>query len=173
MRSVQDIEKGTISIAFVREALICLQERGFDEQAMLRRVGISPELLAAPQSRVSASQYGALWLGITDAIDDEFFGLDSHPLKAGSFTLLCHAVIHSETLEIALRRTLRFLRLTLDDFSGELEMQDDFSRIVLVERHDPATGALLPAKKVFCLWNLFFNIARTVVLVDWKAHSDH
>lgn len=135
LMSFQDFEKGTVSIAFVREALVCLQERGLDEHPMLLRAGISPELLSAPQSRVSATQYGALWLGITAALDDEFFSLDSHPLKAGSFTLLCHSLIHSETLEVALRRALRFLRVTLDDFAGELDVQGDISRLRIAEKN--------------------------------------
>ena len=72
--------------------------------ALLARAGISAELLAMPQARVSSSAYGLLWHGIAQAIDDEFFGLDSRRMKSGSFTLLCHALIHSDTLERALTK---------------------------------------------------------------------
>lgn len=143
------IEKGTISIAFVHEALACLREHGIDEREMLLRAGISPELLTAPQARISSSNYGLLWHGIAQALDDEFFGLDSHRMKAGSFTLLCHALIHSDTLERALRRALRFLRLILDDFTGELEIENGIARIRLKDRRDPRSGADLPAKRAF------------------------
>jgi len=37
--------------------------------------------LAAPLARVSAAQYGRLWSAIADALDDEFFGQDSHPMR--------------------------------------------------------------------------------------------
>lgn len=143
------IEKGTISIAFVHEALVCLRENGIDERTMLLRAGISPELLAAPQARVSSSHYGILWHCIAQALDDEFFGLDSHCMKAGSFTLLCHSLIHSDTLERALRRALRFLRLVLDDFSGELEIENGIARIRLKDRQDRLSGEIASPKRAF------------------------
>lgn len=145
----KDIEKGTISIAFVHEALVCLRENGIDERAMLLRAGISPELLAAPQARVSSSHYGVLWHCIAQTLDDEFFGLDSHRMKAGSFTLLCHSLIHSDTLERALRRALRFFRLVLDDFAGELEIEDGIARIRLKDRSNPLSGEAAQPKRAF------------------------
>ena len=127
-------DKGTIAIAFVQEALAELARRGLAVDALVAAAGISPELLNAPQARVSSAHYGRLWHLIAEATDDEFFGMDSHPMKAGSFTLLCHSVIHCDTLERALRRALRFFRLVLDDFEGVLERDGDTARVVLAER---------------------------------------
>lgn len=126
-------EKGTIAIAFVHEALACLRSRPELAQSILRDLGITDELLASPASRVSSRLYGALWHRIAQALDDEFFGMDSHRMKAGSFTLLCHAIIHSDTLERALRRAMRFLSLVLDDLSGELMREGDVVHIILRE----------------------------------------
>jgi AraC-like DNA-binding protein len=145
----KDIEKGTISIAFVQEALVCLKEHGIDERVMLMQAGISPELLTAPQARVSSSHYGVLWHSIAQSLDDEFFGLDSHRMKAGSFTLLCHSLIHSDTLERALRRALRFLRLVLDDFAGELEIENGIARIRVKDRRNPLSDETFPPKRAF------------------------
>ena len=133
--SPRTADKGTISIGFVHEALVGLRARGGDANALLLQAGISPELLNAPQARVASAHYGVLWHLIAEALDDEFFGMDSHPMKAGSFTLLCHSVIHCDTLERALRRALRFFRLVLDDFEGVLERSGDTARVVLRERH--------------------------------------
>ena len=127
-------EKGTISIDFVHEALVCLNQCAMDPSSLLLSAGIAPELLNTPQSRVSAAQFAKLWHLITETLDDEFFGMDSHKMKAGSFTLLCHAVIHSNTLERALHRALRFLRIVLDDFSGELVVNGDNTSITLHDR---------------------------------------
>lgn len=124
-------EKGTIAIAFVHEALATLVARGHDTAALLHRAGIAPELLAAPQARVTSLQYGQLWHHIAQAMDDEFFGLDSHRMRTGSFTLLCHALIHADTLERALRRALRFLRLVIFDLEGELVLEGEQARIVV------------------------------------------
>jgi len=130
-------ERGTISIGFVHEALVGVRERGHDAVALLRQAGISPALLDSEQARVSPERYGALWLLIARALDDEFFGLDSRPMKSGSFTLLCYSVLHSDTLDTALRRALRFLRLVLDDLSGTLSIEDGIAQIRLQERKGP------------------------------------
>ena len=133
--SARRSDKGTISIGFVHEALAGVYRHGLDTSALLNRAGISPELLEAPQARVSSVHYGMLWQLVAEALDDEFFGMDAHPMKAGSFTLLCHCVIHCDTLERALRRALRFFRLVLDDIAGVLERDGTTARLVLVERH--------------------------------------
>lgn len=150
-------DKGSIAIDFVREALAELRGRdGVDLDALLRAAGIAPELLDAPRARVSPARYGALWHLLARAFDDEFFGMDSRPMKAGSFTLLCHAVIHCSTLEQALHRSLRFLRLVLDDIEGRLEHDADEARIVLVERRARprafAAGTLLVVVHGLACW---------------------
>lgn len=128
---IKTLEKGSISICFVHEALACIRCRGLDQNALLLQAGMSPELLASPTARVSSRQFGALWHLIAQTLDDEFFGMDRHRMKAGSFTLLCHAVIHSDTLERALLRAMRFLRLVLDDMAGELSRDGDTAHILL------------------------------------------
>ena len=140
------VEKGTISISFVHEALACIRSRGLDQNALLMQAGISPELLGSPQARVSSRHYGTLWHLIAQTLDDEFFGMDSHRMKAGSFTLLCHAVIHSDTLERALRRALRFLRLILDDMAGELHCADGMAHIVLKDLAGNALATAVPKR---------------------------
>ncbi|MGO7374023.1 AraC family transcriptional regulator ligand-binding domain-containing protein, partial [Rhizobium ruizarguesonis] len=57
----------------------------------------------------NAETYGALWLAIAAELDDEFFGMGGRQMRGGSFTLLCHCVLHAPTLGQALRRALRFL----------------------------------------------------------------
>jgi AraC-like DNA-binding protein len=138
------VEKGTIAIDFVHEALACIRSRGLDADALLMQAGISPELLASPHARVSSRLYGALWHRIAQTLDDEFFGMDSHRMKVGSFTLLCHAIVHSDTLERALRRALRFLGLVLDDMSAQLQRDGDTARIVLTDA--PGTSASQPKR---------------------------
>jgi AraC-like DNA-binding protein len=145
----KNIEKGTISISFVDEALVCVRRLGLDQAALLTQAGISPELLDSPQARISSKHYGQLWHLIAQTLDDEFFGMDSHRMKAGSFTLLCHAVIHSDTLERALRRALRFFRLILDDMVGELHREGDVARIVLSDLHAGQPDATAAPKRAF------------------------
>lgn len=124
-------KKDTISIYYVHEALHALHKRGIDQARILIRAGISPTLLDEPLARVSATQYGQLWHLIAQVLDDEFFGLDSHPMKMGSFTLLCHAIIQCKTLEQAMNRMLRFLRLIIDSLHGELLVEEPCARLII------------------------------------------
>lgn len=127
-----NIEKGSVAIAFVREALDGVVRRGLDPAGFLHRAGIAPELLTADEARVSADAFGTLWLDIASALDDELFGLDTHRLKVGSFATLCHLTLHTRTLRDALQRGTRFLNLLLDDTRIEFEADDQLARLYFV-----------------------------------------
>ncbi|MFG1477791.1 AraC family transcriptional regulator [Xanthobacter sp. V4C-4] len=130
------MERGMISPGFVEDALQCLRRRGIDETALLARAGLPAVVTGA----VSAERYGALWLAIAEAIDDEFFGEGARPMRCGSYTLLCHAILSARTLEQALKRALRFLRLVLDDPCGELVVADGLAQIVLKDAGAPRSA---------------------------------
>lgn len=129
--------KGSIAIAFVQEALGGLPPgSGIDARALLESVGIDPGALTQPGARVSSRQYGELWRHIARLTDDEFFGLDSHPMRAGSFALLSQTALGGHTLEQCLRRGLRVLRLILDDFQLSLTRDGELGRLMI--HHRPA-----------------------------------
>lgn len=132
MTEAQD--KGTTSIGLVHEAIFSAALRNLDVNAALQRAGIASELLNSPRARVPALAFAQLWAALADLMDDEFFGLDGHPLRQGSYALMCHAALHTENLEHALRRMLRFLRVALDDIYGELRCEGDHAIIVLHDR---------------------------------------
>lgn len=126
----------TISAHFVDDAIARLDRAGVEVAPLLAAAGME----GRPSGPVSAEQYGALWLAAARALDDEFFGEAARPMRVGSFTLLCHAVLHAGTLELALRRALRFLAVVLDDPRGELTVASGLARIVLKDR-DAARSA--------------------------------
>lgn len=124
-------DKGTTSMSLVHEALFGALQRGVDVQPVLRAAGIDPGLLDAPQARVSAVAFSRLWIALADVLDDEFFAIDSHPLRRGSFCLLCHVALSCHSLEQALRRILAFLRMALDDIHGELTYEGDWAVLII------------------------------------------
>ena len=130
------MERRMISPGFVEDALDCLRRQGIAVKPLLREAGL-PETVTEP---VSAEQYGTLWLAMAVAADDEFFGLGARPMRPGSFTLLGHCVLHAGTLERALRRALRFLRVVLDDPHGVLLVQEREAVIELVNDGPPRTA---------------------------------
>lgn len=150
----QGNEKGTIAGDFVDEALRCAERRGIARDALLERAGIHPASLAAPLARVSAAQYGRLWSAIADALDDEFFGQDSHPMRRGSFALLCHAALGSRDGAQALTRIAGFLRLVLDDLRCDIDADTTRVRIRLVD----AGAKTRPPRPMFAYATAFIMI---------------
>ncbi|RTL28512.1 MAG: AraC family transcriptional regulator [Burkholderiales bacterium] len=130
-------ERGTISIHFVQEALRCVAARGLSVEGFLQRAGIPPAFIHEPLARVSPAQFGALWRDIARALDDEFFGLDSHPARRGTYVLMCHSVLACDNLHHALRRILQFMRLVLDDMHGTLEIRGEQAVLRLHDRAAP------------------------------------
>ena len=127
--------KGTISlISLVHEALLSAQHQGLNTQHILLKSGIPIELMQSGKARVSVSQYALLWTELADAMNDEFFGMDSHPMRRGSFKLLSKSVMHAETLEKAVQQILQFLNLVLDDFVSQLFVQENYAYIVIYEQ---------------------------------------
>lgn len=126
-------ERGTISIHFVQEAVSCLEPRGFSVDAFLARAGIPPAFIAEPLARVSPEQFGLLWRDIAGALNDEFFGLDAHPARVGSYALMCASALGCDNLQHALKRILHFMSLVLDDLRAELVIEG--SRVT-IRLHD-------------------------------------
>lgn len=143
-------EKGTIAIAFVRQALDALQRRGYDPAPVLAEVGIVPELVAQDQARATPEAFGALWLRVAEILDDELFGLDSRPMKVGSFATLCHLMLHTQNLREALIRGARLLNLLIDDTRVELELDGPQAVIRLID-----AGALPTPLRIFAHETLF------------------
>lgn len=119
--------KDSVSIWFVRAALRGVEARGLDPAPLLRAAGIPESLLASDQSRVAAERFGALWLGIAAALDDELFGMDARRMKVGSFAMLSRACARAEDLRGALKLAVQFFNITMDD-----------ARVTLVEDGDAA-----------------------------------
>ncbi|PWR26017.1 AraC family transcriptional regulator [Zavarzinia aquatilis] len=131
------MQRGTISVHLVEEALVVARQRGFDIDAVLTLAGIAPGLLADATARVPASQYAALWIHLARAMNCEFFGMDRHPMRPGSFTLMARSAHGAETVGQALRRALRFISLILDDFQPRLVREGERASVVLTETGEP------------------------------------
>ncbi|WP_438750253.1 AraC family transcriptional regulator [Pararhizobium sp. O133] len=127
---MMDSDRRMISLSFVEEALDCLRRQGKATAPLLTSLGLPPVV----DKPISAETYGALWLAVAAAVDDEFFGMGGRAMRRGSFTLLCHCVLHAPTLDQALRRALRFLNVVLEDPSGELVVRDGLAEIVLTDK---------------------------------------
>jgi AraC-like DNA-binding protein len=126
------MSEGFISNAFVSEALDCARRGNVDINALLTQAQID----APSGGQVSPEAFGRLWLGIANAMNDEFFGNAARPMRPGSFTLMAHAVRTAPTVEVALQRALRFLKVAIDEPYGTLDVTQGTAQITL---HDSRT----------------------------------
>jgi AraC-like DNA-binding protein len=131
-----ETERHMIAPSFVEEALDSLRRKGRPVEPLLTNLGL-PTVVTEP---VSAQTFGQLWLAIAAELDDECFGLGARPMQRGSFTLLCHCVLHAPTLERALRRALRFLNLVLGEPTGRLVVHDGIAEVQLSDEGEPRSA---------------------------------
>jgi AraC-like DNA-binding protein len=101
----------SISVYFVRAVLKRAVAKGLDPIQLLRENRISPRLLDEDDARISIERFADLQVNTMLAMADEALGYGEEPLPIGSFSMMCHAVIHCETLGKALSRYCRFFGL--------------------------------------------------------------
>lgn len=118
-----------ISNAFVSEALDCARRGDVDIGLLLDKTGIT----APGGGHVTPEAFGQLWLGIAEAMNDEFFGNAARPMRPGSFALMGHAVRGAPNVEAGLRRALRFLRVAIDEPYGTLTVRSGIAEITLYD----------------------------------------
>lgn len=150
--------KGTISIALVHEALFNAKQKGFNLHQILSKAEIPLELFQSAKARISVSAYAKLWTEIANQMNDEFFGMDTHPMRRGSYKLLSKMVMHADTLRSAIEQILQYLNFILDDFHGKLIIDENYAYIVITDK--------LQTKRMFCYATYFMLIHS---LMCWLA----
>ncbi|GGC87060.1 AraC family transcriptional regulator [Chelatococcus reniformis] len=126
-----------------------VRQAGYDGDAILRRAGIDPAILAAPHGRLSQRQFAALISLLTRLTRDEIWLLCSRPIKPGTFRLMCRLLVRCANLREAIRAGCQFYHLLIDDFTVRFQADTGEGRIWLVdsigdaERRRMLNGAVL------------------------------
>ena len=167
MKNARD-DKGTISVSMVEEALALARARGFEALPLAEAAGIAAPMLASPKSRVSSTQYGALWAGIARALDDEFFGQDSHRMKSGSFIAMTQTALTARNGAQALARAVGFMRLVLDDLGAQIATDAQRVRLRFIEREGARPPAMFAYATYFILIYglLCWLVGRRIPLIE-------
>ena len=149
------LNKDTISMHLVREALLhsCASASIRDE--VLLKVGIDPARLNLSDARVPATVYARLWRLLARRLDDEFFAMDPRKLRAGSLEFMCRAAMAQPTLAQGLDLMLGFLSLMLERLPARLVRQQSLAEIVL---HEPETEPNR-AFTYFTYWMIVHGVA--------------
>ncbi|EAQ99421.2 AraC family transcriptional regulator [Congregibacter litoralis] len=123
--------KVSVSVHFVRAILKHCREAGVDTQALLRAQRIPPRLLSEPQARISVQQLADLQTSAMQALGDESLGYADQVVPLGTWDMMCHAVITTQTLGQALHRYCRFFELMGGGLQLEMVRLDDAAQIKL------------------------------------------
>lgn len=167
----------SISVYFARCVIHHAVQKGIDPIALLRKNRISPRLLLEDNARISIERFADLQVDTMLAMDDEALGYASRRMPVGCWSMMCHAVINSETLGQALSRYCRFFQLF--DFAHHpiLEEQGDIVRIAVRASQDsqPAapflTETMLFNAHRFASWLVQEHLPINLVTLDYPAQA--
>ena len=132
----------TVAMGFVTGLLSGYMSRGLDPSSLLEQVGIMPQALTTSDFRIPVAQYAALFNAVAEDLDDEAVGLFSEPVRGGSFELLVRAVLSSSTLEEALERASRFLKVLVPEMPLRVASSGSNAQLLItssqkLDRNDP------------------------------------
>lgn len=148
-------QKDSISMQMVREALLQSCPHVAQQARVLGDAGIDSGQLQVPGARVPAQAYARLWRHLALATDDEFFGMDSRPLRSGSLAFMCRAAVAQPTLAEALEVMLNFLALMLAEAPAQLQVHQSLAQIAFAE----APGTSRRPFTYFTFWLLVQGLA--------------
>ena len=143
--------RATVAMGFVTGMLSGMQARQKDPAPLLARAGID---LADTASRIPVERYAVLYNLCIEALADEAFGLLPQPMPRGSFEFLCRGMLGAPTLEEALHRGIRFLRIVLPAFRIELEREGARAEILLDDAGSLGDDRDAPARVFAYEWLL-------------------
>lgn len=102
----------TVPIDFLRAAVTMANRRGVDTAALLRSVGVAPELITQDRARVTVPQMTRTVQQLWKYSNDEIFGLGPHPVPRGTFRLICFGLLACPDLGSAVDRFAEYQLLT-------------------------------------------------------------
>jgi AraC-like DNA-binding protein len=146
----------SISVYFVKAVLRHAVARGLDPVQLLRQNRISPRLLEGEDARISMERFADLQVRTRLAMGEESLGYGREPLPIGSWSMMCYAVIHCETLGKALARYCRFFGLFQGDAAPRLLIEDDVARV----RLPPNASSGQPSVDAYATELALFNCHR-------------
>ena len=148
--------KGTISVRLVEEALRGFTSPELSFEQLMAQLGLTPVELADSEARIDVVEYSRLWRRLARHFDDEFFGMDTRRMRAGSFAFVCRVAMAQPNLDAALRVALEFFSLTFEGFRGSLQRSESLAEVTLCEASEAPP---LRAFSYFTFWMLLHGLA--------------
>ncbi len=116
---------------YFKETIRGAQRAGVDTDLLLGNVGLTREQVFDPQWRGDVELLARLVQLLWYALDDEFMGFIGRGAKPGTFAMMTHCIIHSESLEKALRKGILFYDLFTSELVMGMDRQGDSLRFTV------------------------------------------
>lgn len=118
------------------------------KKKLLAKTGIAFSLVDEPNSRVTVSQFAALYRLLAIELDDETPSFFSRPLRNGTLKYLCLSLLDAPNLQVALHRYCQFFHILLDDANYQLELGSDtacisFNQLAPLKGHKVLVNELM------------------------------
>ncbi|WP_269620062.1 AraC family transcriptional regulator [Zhongshania sp. BJYM1] len=134
MSSISSMRNISVGNYFIHAVLKNVEKNGLDSEVLLKAAGISSELLKESNARVPAVNLGRLQTIVAREMKDEFLGYGSSRYVLGTWTNMCHSVIHCATLGHVMARYCRFYQMFEWGLQPRLEINGDEAKIII--EHD-------------------------------------
>ncbi|MDM3975295.1 AraC family transcriptional regulator ligand-binding domain-containing protein [Mycobacterium marseillense] len=105
--------------------------RGLSLEPILASCAIPEAVLNEPGVWVSQTQFARLMTVLTEAMDDEIWGLGRAPIRPGTFATACRIAALGPTLGDSLELTARFYRCVSDDVALRIHQADGEARVAV------------------------------------------
>ncbi|MEP2781458.1 MAG: AraC family transcriptional regulator ligand-binding domain-containing protein [Pseudoruegeria sp.] len=156
-----------VSPIFVEEAFDCARRAGLDGVEIARKCACPPEL-----EEMTLKDYGRFWFALAQEIEDEMLGMATHPMRPGSFALLCHATIGTVTLGQALRRTLWALGVLVGAPNGAVTVRNGQAHIVFTDSRAPLSAFAYRTLLIVLLGPICWLARRRIPLLQVAFRCD-
>jgi AraC-like DNA-binding protein len=169
----------SISVHFARAVLKHAAVQGHDVVDLLRKNRISPRLLQQDDARISIERFADLQVSTMIAMQDEALGYASKRMPIGSWSMMCHAVLGTQTLGQALHRYCRFFQLFEFGLRPHLEFSEDSAHIVAkpfdenIEPQSYSGEAILFNSHRFASWLVQESLPIQIARLKGSAQAEH
>jgi len=147
----------SISVHFVRAVLKHSVARNLDPVKLLRDNRISPRLVMEDSAHISLERFADLHVATMLAMEDESLGYARQRLPIGAWSMMCHAVMGSETLGQAMHRYCRFYQLFDTGVQPHLEINADTASIRLPVNNTTAADSGYIQEMTLCYAHRFLS----------------
>lgn len=175
MSSISSMRNISVGNYFIHAVLHNAETQGLSSSQLLNAAGISPELLSQTNARVSAVNFGRLQSIVMREMQDEFLGYGPSRYVIGTWTNMCHSVIHCATLGHMMARYCRFYQMFEWGLQPRFEINGDEAKFVIEHGNtDHAIGhygfeLIMFNLHRFCSWMVRRHLPLIAVNLEYSA----